>query len=315
MKRIQIVCLYVLLFLSTNLFAQNNYLEDNSNWRINSQCAISSCTGQFGPCIIETDYTYFINGDTIVNSHIYKKLFIHGFVTHNWFSPSPVPSCCQGAYFFYDSINHVALLRDTLKKIYIIDSLGNPETLLYDFDLTIGDTIPLTYNNYDSTITVIAIDSISVFGLYRKRFELSNNANSQSLIEGIGHLRGFIEPLNIILECGFDLICYSISDSAYFPFTTNCNNNNQILDIDLLKFQVKLFPNPVDNNINISSESNHLFFSSYNIINAYGQSVLFKNALSTAEINIDVSKFIRGTYFLQLKTSVGETIHKLFVKN
>src|SRR4030095_16838395 len=124
-----------------------------------------------------TDFNYYLNGDSTLNSHTYKKLFTKGTGWFSWFSNPPVPSCCPGPYIFHDTLNPVALLRDTLNKIFIVDNIANPEMLLYDFNLAVGDTLPLSYNNFNQDLIVIAIDSIPISNFYRKRFELSNSVS------------------------------------------------------------------------------------------------------------------------------------------
>jgi len=60
------------------------------------------------------------------------------------------------------------------------------EMLLYDFDLEVGDTLPVTYNNPPG-VYVTAVDSFYTSAGYRKRFMLAGDTWSKFLIEGVGH--------------------------------------------------------------------------------------------------------------------------------
>jgi hypothetical protein len=99
--------------------------------------------------------------------------------------------------------------------MYILD--GTTDELLYDFDLAINDTVPLSYANFDNGITVTGIDSIPFDGSFRKQFTLSANSASVYLTEGIGHDHGFLENLGVGFDCGYNLNCVAVNDSVQFP--------------------------------------------------------------------------------------------------
>ncbi|MBL0342790.1 MAG: T9SS type A sorting domain-containing protein [Bacteroidetes bacterium] len=118
------------------------------------------------------------------------------------------------------------------------------EYLLYDFDLTIGDTLPLTFNNFSADITVTGIDSFSTPYGYRKIFTLAGSTWSQFLIEGVGHSSGFLEPVNIGFDCGFNLFCYALNDTSYYPSSgLNCDVFSSINEIEN-PLPYLIYPNP-----------------------------------------------------------------------
>jgi hypothetical protein len=93
--------------------------------------------------------------------------------------------------------------------------------LLYDFDLDVGSTLPLSWNNWNDDITVVAVDSVLIGGSMRARFELANSW-AQYLIEGVGTSHGLFEPVSNFLECGYELLCYGLGNVAYYPGTGSC---------------------------------------------------------------------------------------------
>ena len=74
------------------------------------------------------------------------------------------------------------------KKVYFFEN-GN-DTLAYDFNLNIGDTLPVTCLNVLNNNYVQSIDSVLVGSQYHKRFWISddNSINYASLIEGLNNI-------------------------------------------------------------------------------------------------------------------------------
>ncbi len=188
----------------------NEYLNHTPVWQVNHQCAVPQ------PCIQYEDYNYYVSGDTIFNGLTYKKIFRQGTGSYSWFGPPPVPAPCTGTYSYINTVSE-HFVRSVNKQMFIRVYGDTSEYLLYDFDLQIGDTLPLTYNNFEPLIIVTSIDSFSTPYGYRKRFALAGNTWASELLEGIGHNRGFLEPVHTPFECGFTLNCFSLNDTAYYP--------------------------------------------------------------------------------------------------
>ena len=65
--------------------------------------------------------------------------------------------------------------EDTItQKVYVFDQSYNHDTLLYNFNLSLGDTLPLSYlhQHQMDTIYVTMIDSFFDGTVYRKQFHL-----------------------------------------------------------------------------------------------------------------------------------------------
>lgn len=235
----------LILLCSLHVNSQTNtYFENNPMWQISSSCAVGY------PCIQQERKIYTIDGDTTITGLTYKKLFLKGEGNLSWMSNPPAAPGCTGTYFYIDTFPRY-FVRSEGKKMFIRTLNETDEQLLFDFDLEIGDSLPVSFNNYFDDISVVAIDSIYTSNGYYKRFELTGNTWSQFLIEGIGHEKGLLEPLNQALECGYELTCFSLTDTSYFPtIGITCDIAVGLTELEQNKF-LPIYPNPFSSNTTI----------------------------------------------------------------
>ena len=283
--------LLMFVLMSLNSMAQNEYLENDPVWTVHSICQAPL------PCINDQQYNYFVNGDTTINNLVYKKIFRSG-TGYIWSQQAPPNPCNTGNFSYVETIPSF-YLRSAGKKMFIYDPGNSGDSLLYDFDLNVGDTLPLTYNNFQSDTWISSIDSISTPYGYRKRFSLTGGSWAQYLIEGIGHSKGLVEPLFVPLECGFDLICFSLNDTAYFPATgPTCFLAVGESEAPAIE-SAELFPNPANRQFSISfpkAKSNASIF----LVNALGQKICLDSNFNGNKFSMEVSSFKNGIYFLQV---------------
>lgn len=281
-----------LLFTSGVSFSQvNTYFLNNPVWQTSSSCAMPY------PCIQNESYNSYTNGDTILNSLVYKKIYKKGQGTYNWMAPPPIG--CSGSYNYIDTIPSY-FLRSAGKQIFLRQPMDTSEHMLYDFNLIVGDTLPLSYNNFATDITVTAIDSIYTSNGYRKRFALTGSTWAQYLLEGIGHSKGLVEPMNVPLECGYNLDCFSLNDTAYFPsIGPTCN-----MPVGIISYKNEIshsvFPNPFNTftTIQFNSMINN---AELNIYNPYGQKIKTIKDISGDRIKIERGFLSSGFYFYELR--------------
>ena len=104
--------------------------------------------------------------------------------------------------------------------------------MAYDFNLNVGDTVPdprggLSQGNpgtsNPSWRIINSIDSVFLFGTYRKRYVLDIN---RYIIEGVGASTGLFNIVDVMWssDCHFSLQCYSEQGTPEY-FTTDCNIN------------------------------------------------------------------------------------------
>lgn len=294
MKQKLIITTFIVVLLVTYKvsFSQvNAYFLNNPVWQTSSSCSAPY------PCIQNETYNYYTNGDTIFNSFVFKKIYKKGHGSYTWFGSPPVG--CSGSYNYINTIPSY-FIRSAGKQMFLRQTTDTIEYLLYDFNLAVGDTLPLSYNNYATDITVTTIDSIYTSSGYRKRFELTGSTWAQYLLEGIGHSKGLVEPLNVPLECGYNLDCFSLNDTAYFPVVgQTCN-----LTVGLISYKNEIshsvFPNPF-NSFTTFQFSSIMNNAELNIYNLYGQCIKELKNISGDKIKIERGVLSTGLYFYELR--------------
>ena len=149
------------------------------------------------PCFAKYYFHYYADGDTVINTVSYKKIY-RSYVLFQPLSCTPPmtpPTPPTSGY--------VGALKDDsiANKTFFIFPNKNTDSLLYDYNLSVGDTMrghisESVYGN--SQMVVLSIDSVLINGQYRKKWNFANDYNNDStyFIAGIGSSGGLIEPLN-----------------------------------------------------------------------------------------------------------------------
>jgi len=94
-------------------------------------------------------------------------------------------------------------------------------------------------------------------------------------------------------------------------YEATINSTLGLEDFNNISDAIKLYPNPVKNNLNVKLPQADGLQISYTISNVSGQTIT-KGVLDTE--SIDVSQLAQGMYFLQLKTNDGRKGAKSFLK-
>ncbi len=129
-------------------------------------------------------YQYFITDDTLVNGIVYHRL-----------------EKADYDIFCKQNINYrmyAGAFRNDVpdKKVYYLPPDFDHDTLLDDFSLSIGDTLPPSYANIAyPNVYVIYIDSILINSNYHKRFMLAGSGMDTYLTEGVGNSTGPLEGM------------------------------------------------------------------------------------------------------------------------
>lgn len=259
----------------------------------------------------------YIEGDTVFNDTIYKKIYN---LRRDVYCSDIIISGPD-----YSG----ALREDTVeKRIYLRGSANYPEALLYDYTLQLGDTLPeemywmmlypgVFVSNID---TIITNDSIS-----RKVWYLDHEIPFEGwpqVIEGIGYtsgLKGGIEPY---WEGWNELLCFSIDgdevwrswrDTCYV-FTDSCATVG-INEARQPEVSIKYYPNPVSTSSTISFELNQ-FQASKNylwIFDLYGKEISSKE-FKDKSFSIK-SPANKGVYIVRIFVSNHYYTFKIIVSN
>jgi hypothetical protein len=144
-------------------------------------------------------HLYSFQHDTTINGLPYRIL--SDTIWHTGFWPIP-----WAAY-----LTKVGLIReDTIsKKVFIIQPPATQEKLLYDYNMTTGDTV----KSGDSTYIVTQKDSVTINNIWHTKWQLTSITHSYyyDIIEGIGSTRGILNSHSMYPYYKY-LICFSNPD-------------------------------------------------------------------------------------------------------
>ncbi len=301
-----IVALTICLFMGvmTKTTAQtpySNYIDYTSEWTIlitglDTDYNGTYC-GSFGTILYKTYLTYYITGDTVVNSKAYYKM--------EYTSIDSI-FCINGVDIPYITTNistHPSqpIREDSLKRFYYLRFDGT-EVNYVDFNLNIGSTF--------SSCTISDIDTIYFGGMPLRKFCCScfePNGPYAFVIEGIGYGRGFFDFWGCSM--GFE---GSVSSVSYrkqgieldFGSVTTCS----LLPTDIAPSKAKentvqIYPNPGFGTYQIHTDYP---ITGVDVYNALGQIIYH-----TETTEIDVRFAPAGVYFAHISTQAGTVLQKI----
>ena len=276
MKKLLVV---VLIFSTVQCLKAQQYQPfdlDSGIW----YCFYSSKGGMFGGGNHQNYYAsdsvkFYCDGDTIINSVAFKKLMYVGNTQSQVVPLTPISG-------YYGAI------RNDIpnKKVY----LGT--NVLYDFDLTIGDSILTNFGSpYKEPVS--QIDSVLYCGEYHKRY---SSPSGYFIIEGIGSQNGLI-PVKFATNFGYTICYEEIGNQS----CTNCNIALSLENNTLNRLAI--FPNPTTGSIQIQSDLDILYLELYD---ADGSLV---ERINDSKMEIDLKR--SGVYLLKIHTDSGEFVRRL----
>lgn len=317
------VIFFIIIFsLCLTSIAQTTFYrpfpEDTATW-LSDQYA-NTCMGYCGSTCYE------MNGDTIINGHSYNKIYTRN---GQFYYIIPPPNSVIGTNF--SACNYLGAIRQdtTNKKVYFIDNTMSTDSLLYDFNLTVGDTIQSWYNkrSIQWPLIVSGYDSVFIYNSYYKLYNfngMQGNAN-HSLIEGIGWT-GDLFGIDWSGDHDVALSCFNgeflnggnfIGWQAYeneCNVLLSCNLTSNIVDPNA-KMKFSIFPNPFSFQTTLHT-TNFLINASLIIYNSTGQKIIQINNINKQTIIIKRGNLLSGIYLLQLIESNRIIFsYKLFVEN
>lgn len=253
-----------------------------------------------------------IYGDTIIGAFTYKKYYT-----------GPTGSAVLTAAIRNDIPN---------KKVYQYNFTSSTETILFDFDLSIGDTVQVNADWGGDTVWVDDIDSVLLLdGLYHNRYKLLNdNPNPcicatrtpSSLVEGLGYFDW--NDYSIMPESEFSFSTFgracafadgqplinNLTSSGFPGYSGNCNSLWTSIDETLNEALIELFPNPTTGKFQIKgAEQKHLTVEVHDLLGSK-----IKMLKTDNELLIDLSDQPNGIYFVHLSDSNGNAVTKKIVK-
>jgi len=258
---------------------------------------------------------FYFNGDTIINSNLYNKLYVHQIDTlfeYDFGSEIPI------SFTVYSGTFYGVSFRQDSTKVYFVLKDSTSESLYCDFNMVIGDTLKYINNGNNSIV-----DSILTHNFNSEIIREFKLDNGWSFYESIGNELGLFKGFGIGIEGGVYLNCFE-QDGITFPedlgfgnptncgagFITNANENSKY------RFETSIFPNPNDGHFNLNI--NKLGTYQLKVYNAIGQLVL-QNAveMGNTEINLIAKGVSAGLYFVEISNEQQQRlkIEKIVVRN
>lgn len=281
MKHFTVLLLTLLLSLHVMSQEYKPFNFESGEWF----CVYSTKGGMFGGnhgTHYATDSVkFYCNGDTVINDEKFKKLLYSGYTSSQIVERTSISG-------YYGAIRN-----DTLqKRVYFNSAKYNSCYVLYDFDLSIGDSIQVSCE-LDDKDAVSQIDSVLYCNQYHKRY---NTPSGYFIIEGIGSKDGFISapcPPN-----NGRIFCYKENGNDL------CNDCGSLTSINLYtNASLNIFPNPTKGKVQISSDLKIQYIELFDI-----------NGRLVELINDDF-KFIelkvKGLYLLRIHTDSGVFTRKI----
>lgn len=271
--------------------AQNDYLANSPIWTQHSVCNDPN-----SQCLTTDQFNYVLGGDTIIQGMSYVRVLRSGMESYSWNGPPPFPLppwvTCSGSMTY--PAYELGYIRQEGSRIHTW--YWDEDRLLYDFDLEVGDTLPLSVNNWNTDITVTAIDSFLVGTEWRKRFTL-NNSWSQFLLEGIGSDHGLFEPISSFFDCGYELTCFGLGSEAFYPEAgPACALITPIANSVHQGARYSVFPNPADHVLTLEIPES-LIGAEIRICDSSGR-VLLRSRTQNHRVLVDVSTVPNGLYLV-----------------
>ena len=312
MKKIYLLSIILLLSVIGFSQAYKPMLEENKTWDVEMIALNVWYPPNGDPC----GYRYVINGDTTINSILYKKIYISS-VLYGF--PSPHMT-------IINELNEFAR-EDTLgKKIFSRYPSDTTETLIFDFNLNVGDTFTNCGQSFPQNKAIV--DSLSTIviadGSVRKIIHFSPinfyvGAGSLYFIEGIGSTQGFLSPFQDDFESNESLNCVKLNDTTLYSGGQgywglgSCifNLTTAVKEINTDYSFFKIYPNP-NNGEQVSIVGDNI--KTIDILNLQGQLIKTIEA-STNEVLINLENQAKGIYFVKARFKNGEIVIKKLLIN
>jgi|GEM_PF-4375615 len=299
---LQLLSFVAFLFFFSSLKAQSYtpFPDSNATWQAYTWDLSNSNGPPVSPPTTKDIYTF--GKDTIVNGLTYRKLYDVGTFIGG------LRQDIANKKVYYLSIYHSAHTgKDTLV-----------DTLLYNFNLKVGDTLPQSYL-YDSAksgiITITSIDSQLVGSTYYRRFNtnstvlLNNGGIAYALLEGIGNIFGlfFNAPVgseSMAISCFNQNALYSDFGGSYYCGSIPAGNMPPVQSL----VNLQIFPNPATDVVTI--QLNNSSGGNLELLDVQGSKVK-QQSFSGSTTSVSLSGLNNGLYMLHIISGESNNYTKL----
>lgn len=210
----------ILIILSTaNAWCQDYTIKPSSAWKIDKLTNVISQRGQRNTG--DENYRLFINGDTVIQSKNYYKLYKTGIL----YLDKPME---------YESL-YMGALRQEASEVFFVNPQADIEELLYNFDVRINDTITAKIGKGKKVLDIDTLED------GRRKYYISKSAvhaMEAFIIEGVGSSGGLLNepPIGHYMVEDNYLVCYTETDNivteGFDPLDCGCLTKPSRFPID-----------------------------------------------------------------------------------
>lgn len=292
------------LLLSNLLHSQiADYFEGNPKWSLTR----SYTPSDIYECDTTINYTYYIDGDTLINNLNYKILMKKSeTIVHNG-----NPDFCN--FTIIDDMPYF-LIRQSNDSIFYINSQGE-DALMVSYNVSVEGTFSGSIGIF-SGYTVNYIDTVIIDGEVRRRYHEDTSFNSlwhSYIIEGLGHFHvgqgefvtnwlGFNEMFTFVY-----LKCFSMNDNVQWQHpdwgNSDCDFQENLNISEPMESSIlPIIPNPASDLIHVININKGDLFS----IHSVSGKKMFVENYNGESINIESLK--PGTYFLHHERGIQKFV-------
>lgn len=210
-----------------------------------------------------------------------------------------------------------AIREDDQQQVFLRPPF-NSEGMIYDFGVSIGDTIQTTNHFLSSdalSFVVTDVDSVLLLDRFRKRITVFdyNLLIEEVWIEGLGCPYGVLRSSNFGYgaSCGLtESLCFEESDLLVYqhPAYNICHYDAMVGTIQFKDLEVQIYPNPATDKLVIET-GNNKGQASNNTIHIYSMDgkCVFEETFYNSRQEVNLQSFNRGVYVVRL--IIGQTLY------
>jgi len=295
--------LFLAVFLIPISIFSQSYIpipaDSTAEWRVEKKYHFKSDI-----CLYIDDIKYYFAGDTTINTLKYSKLYKSGISYQTPLGPNA--NCDSTIYHFTDT--YAGAIRNDMGKVFFKSLNSNTESLLYDFTLSVGDTLLRPCFSFGVN-TIYAIDTVTINNRQHRRFfiKITDTVTNSIIIdsmnyitEGVGSSEGLIEEPN--WEGGNELLCYAENHTPIYPIGCSCILNVGIKNNSPKQIaSVKVFPNPTKGIITFEFDNmvqNTYKLTIYNILGKQVDQLQIPSSKHGFKVNLN--HLPSGLYFYKI---------------
>lgn len=278
-----ILLLFTLHFIAVQYSRTQSWVNTENRWHVQI-----NCIGNFNSFEV---HAFFLQDTMSYNGKIYLQMletldstFKTATPTGNWY-------------------------REENGKVYILNPQENqPERLIYDFNLTTGDTLRINRGAGEEVlIKVVMVDSVALENGRKHKRLIIQDASSFSdktaqWIEGVGSDLAPLDTRNMFLsDCQDNMNCFYQQDElSYRWYTQSCSLLGQPVSVGKVKKLkgVKFYPTPTRDLVTVELDKDGQYLC--RIFSPSGRK-MFEQRLEVGKNLVSLKNFPAGIYLLQLQ--------------